>query len=106
MVLGEAWGHLYLTNFNILIFGYHSLQVQSMACLIACTIGLDNQDTIQKQLDILLRTYNMRFMRDTIDDMKKGKGTTFTFHMTLPKTYILNMIVWTSTGLWKILERI
>lgn len=51
-----------------------------MMCLIASIIGMENQDAIQNQLDLWLRTYNMLFMKDALDDMKRGKSMVLIFY--------------------------
>jgi hypothetical protein len=53
-----------------------------MICLIASVIGLENQDAIQNQFDFWLRTYNMQFMNDALDEMKRGKSIAPIFHVT------------------------
>lgn len=63
-------------------FEYHFSQSQSMMCLIASIIGLENQDEIQNQLDFWLSTYNMRFMKDALDDIKRGESTALIFYAT------------------------
>jgi hypothetical protein len=63
-------------------FEYYLSQIQSMICLTASVIGLENQDAIQNQLDFWLRTYNMRYVNDALYDMKRGKSIAPIFHVT------------------------
>jgi hypothetical protein len=44
-----------------------------MACLTASIIGIRNQDAVCEQLDLWLRNYDMRFMKDILGDMKGGE---------------------------------
>jgi hypothetical protein len=77
-------------DYNLLVFEY--FQAQSVACLIASIIGLENQNAVQRQLDFWLTTYNMLFMKGILYDMKRGKCSVVMFCVKFSSLHILNSI--------------
>ncbi|PSN41215.1 hypothetical protein C0J52_04190 [Blattella germanica] len=82
MVMMYRFVFWFSTRFGSLVVAALTL-MQSLSALIACCLGVQNQDEVKKQLDTWLKTNEMMFMTGTLEDMRRD-----------PETYLTGFIVY------------